>query len=145
MKFCLFTAGRGSRSISESAEFVFFAHAVNDLRDPDRRFTLSAEDIALPNPNTRTCPIFRSGRDAKLCLAVHRRHEVILRDEGSNPGSHQIRVTRMFDMNKQRELFKTSDELQAAGMRFDYGYFLGSGPRYVRLKKAKPSQHLITV
>ena len=41
---------------AEAAEFVFFAHAVEDLRDPERRFTLTAEDIELLNPNTRTCP-----------------------------------------------------------------------------------------
>jgi hypothetical protein len=50
MKFCLFTAGRGLRPSAQSAEFVFFAHTVEALRDPERRFTLSAEDIALLNP-----------------------------------------------------------------------------------------------
>lgn len=70
-KFCLFTAGPGltlptDRKQNNTAEFVFFAHSVDDLNDSDRRFTLSPEDIALLNPNTRTCPIFRSCRDAKL-------------------------------------------------------------------------------
>ena len=52
MKFCLFTSGNGARPTAEAAEFVFFAHSVDELRDPDRRFTLSAEDITLLNPNT---------------------------------------------------------------------------------------------
>ena len=65
-KFCLFTAGRGLRPTADRAEFVFFAHSVEALRDPERRFALSPDDIALLNPNTQTCPIFRSGRDAEL-------------------------------------------------------------------------------
>ena len=57
-KFSLFTAGSGENPTAGRAEFVFFAHGVRELRDPDRRFTLSSEEIALLNPNTRTCPIF---------------------------------------------------------------------------------------
>ena len=66
MKFCLFTAGSGAQPAADHAEYVFFAHAVDELRDPERRFTLSPEDIALLNPNTRTCPTFRSRNDAEL-------------------------------------------------------------------------------
>jgi len=40
MKFCLFTSGRGARPRGQAAEFVFFAHAVEDLHDPERRFML---------------------------------------------------------------------------------------------------------
>ena len=37
-KICLFTAGRGLRPTADRAEFVFFAHDVDALRDPERRF-----------------------------------------------------------------------------------------------------------
>lgn len=137
MRFCLFTAGRGLRPTAESAEFVFFAQAVDDLRDSGRRFTLTTEDIALLNPNTRTCPIFRSKRDASFCLSLYRRHEIVLHEGSNSPGSHQIRVTRMFDMNKQRDLFTTADELHAAGLNSANGYFQGAGNRYVRLFEGK--------
>jgi hypothetical protein len=50
------------------------------LRDPERRFALSAEDMALLNPNTRTCPIFRSRRDAELTKAIYRRVPVLIRE-----------------------------------------------------------------
>jgi hypothetical protein len=71
-KFCLFTSGQGMQCTAASAEFAFFAHAVEDLSDPERRFALSAEDIKLLNPNTRTCPIFRSDRDAQLTKSMYR-------------------------------------------------------------------------
>ncbi|MFH1219113.1 MAG: N-6 DNA methylase [Candidatus Eisenbacteria bacterium] len=82
-KFCLFTAGRGLGRTAEAAEFVFFAHAVEDLRDPQRRFTLSAEEIALMNPNTRTCPIFRSKADAELLKGIQSRVPTLYSQKGS--------------------------------------------------------------
>jgi hypothetical protein len=39
-----------------AAQFTFFLHDTAELKDPDRVFSLSPDDIALLNPNTRTCP-----------------------------------------------------------------------------------------
>ena len=46
-----------------------------------------ADDFALLNPNTRTCPIFRSRRDAELTKAIYRRVPVLVR-EGDPDGNH---------------------------------------------------------
>ena len=102
MKFCLFTAGSGAQPAADHAEYVFFAHAVDELRDPERRFTLSPEDIALLNPNTRTCSTFRSRRDAELAKAIYRRVPVLVRkardgEPEDNPWG--IRFSRMLDMS----------------------------------------------
>jgi len=61
----------------DAAEFVFFATRIEHTEDNDRRFSLSAEDIALLNPSTRTCSIFRSGRDAELTKAIYRRVPIL--------------------------------------------------------------------
>ena len=98
MKFCLFTSGSGMRPTAESAEFVFFAHSVEDLHDPERRFTLSAEDIALLNPNTRTCPIFRSRRDAELTKAISTRTPPLLKEGPPERNPWNIRIRRIFNM-----------------------------------------------
>lgn len=68
MKFCLLTlaTSQGSRA----AEFSFFAHSTADLNDPDRCFSLTSDDIALINPDTRTCPIFRTRRDAEITRSI---------------------------------------------------------------------------
>jgi hypothetical protein len=68
----------GSREPGADAEFVFFATRVEQLKDPGRRFTLSTEDIRLLNPSTKTCPIFRSRREAELTKAIYRRMPVLL-------------------------------------------------------------------
>src|SRR6185295_1501088 len=77
IKFCLLTLTGSARSITGGADFVFFARRTDDLREDDRHFTLTAEDLMLLNPNTRTCPVFRSKRDAELTKAIYRRVPVL--------------------------------------------------------------------
>ena len=91
MKFCLFTCGNGEQPAADRAEFAFFAHAIEELDDPERRFTLSPDDISLLNPNTRTCPTFRSRRDAELAKAIYRRVPVLI---NAGPRTANPRRTR---------------------------------------------------
>lgn len=136
-KFCLFTAGRGVRPTTESAEFVFFAHAVDDLRDPERRFTLSAEDIALLNPNTRTCAIFRSRHDAELTKAIYRRVPVLIREARDgrleeNPWGINFKQG-LFNMTSDSHFFRTLEQLEADGWRLDGNIFRKDGVEYLPL------------
>jgi len=77
-KFGIFTLA-GERPPNTDAEFVFFATRVDQVKEVDRRFTLSSEDIALLNPSTKTCPIFRGRRDADLSKAIYRNLPVLSR------------------------------------------------------------------
>ncbi|HYP82803.1 Eco57I restriction-modification methylase domain-containing protein [Variovorax sp.] len=74
-KFCLLTLGA-----AEQAEFVCFASQVDQLSDPRRRFTLSPDEFRLINPNTLTCPVFRSARDAELTKRLYRAAPVLMKD-----------------------------------------------------------------
>lgn len=75
MKFCLLTLGA-----APSADFGFFFTQTAQLADERRRFTLSAEDFARINPNTRTCPVFRSRKDAELTKKIYARVPVLIRE-----------------------------------------------------------------
>jgi hypothetical protein len=83
-KFSIVTL-RGSRSTTEeaAANFVFFATRIDHLADANRQFTLSAEEIAQLNPETKTCPIFRTLSDAELTKAVYRRLPVLAKTDWS--------------------------------------------------------------
>ena len=59
-RFCLLTVA-GS-ALSGPADLVFYARQVDELAEPERHFSLGPDDFALLNPNTRTCPTFRSRR-----------------------------------------------------------------------------------
>jgi hypothetical protein len=95
-KFCLLTLGA-----SEQAEFVCFASQVSQLTDARRRFTLTPEEFRLLNPNTLTCPVFRSERDAELTKAIHRRSGVFHQIGLSDPWKEGL--SRIFDMGKAED------------------------------------------
>ena len=143
-KFCLFTAGSRGQPAADHAEYVFFAHAVDELRDPERRFTLSPDDIALLNPNTRTCPTFRSGSDAELAKAIYRRVPVLVRkarDGQPEDNSWGIRFNRMFDMSNDSHLFRTREQLEGDGWELVGNEFRKDGTKYLPLYEAKMIHH----
>ena len=140
MKFCLFTVGSGAQPAADHAEYVFFAHAVEELRDSERRFTLSSDDIALLNPNTRTCPTFRSRSDAELAKAIYRRVPVLVRkarDGQPEDNPWGIRFNRMFDMSNDSHLFRTREQLEADGWELAGNVFRKDGMEYLPLYEAK--------
>lgn len=112
-KFCLLTLS--ARPIDE-AQFAFFAAAVDDLKDARRRFTLTPEDIARVNPNTRTVPIFRTRADADLTRAIYRRVPVLVSHpqppppagEGAGGGEWGITFSSMFHMSNDSGLFRSA-------------------------------------
>ncbi|TXI98056.1 MAG: N-6 DNA methylase [Aquabacterium sp.] len=111
-KFCLLTLGA-----ADQAEFVCFASQVDQLSDPRRRFTLSPDDFRLINPNTLTCPVFRSARDAELTKKLYRAAPVLLKDAvtaGEGKGTRVlepavnpwgITFSTMFHMSNDSHLF----------------------------------------
>jgi very-short-patch-repair endonuclease len=146
----------------QDAEFAFFLHHPDELRDPERVFTLSAEDIALINPNTGTVATFRNVRDAEITKAIYRRVPVLIKEpssqtllpegeglaspprpegegdlggEGLNPWG--ISFLRMFDMSNDSHLFRTRDELEAAGFALQGNHFVRGDERYLPLYEAK--------
>lgn len=119
MKFCLVVTG-GQDAGLESAEFVHSARQASYLQDQARRFTLTPDEFRLINPNTRTCPVFRSQRDAELTKKLYRAAPVLIREaewvgEGKdarctapeiNPWG--ITFQRMLDMSNDSHLFADS-------------------------------------
>src|SRR5262249_27873714 len=112
-KFCLVTLTGGKRPQAET-DFVFFARHTDDLGDNQRHFTLSGEELALLNPNTRTCPVFRWRRDADLNKAIYGRVPVLLRE--GMPALSRWGVTfkqGLFNMASDSGLFRTAEQLEA--------------------------------
>ena len=143
-KFSLFTAGNGEKPTSDRAEFVFFAHDVGELRAPDRRFTLSSEEIALLNPNTRTCPVFRSRVDAELIKGIYRRVPVLELEASDGQPRHNpwgIRFSTMFHMTNDSHLFRTGEELEADGWQLDGNVFRRDEEEQFPLYEAKMIHH----
>lgn len=84
-----------------AARFAFFLRDTSELGDTEKVFTLTPDEIALLNPNTGTCPVFRSRRDADIALAAQR-HGRILRAVGSEAPALGVRMRRVYDLGKPR-------------------------------------------
>jgi hypothetical protein len=139
-KFCILLFG-GSKNKSKSADFVFFAHKMDDLKDDKRHIKLSTNDLKLLNPNTQTCPIFRSKRDANLTKYIYRRVPVLIskiRKEGGNPWC--IKFVRMFDQTNDAELFHTAEQLKTDGFKRDGSLWKKGKTVFLPLYEAKMIQ-----
>lgn len=142
-KFSLLTCGSGARPLVDAAQFVFFAHKTEDLRDPEKRFSLSPADINLLNPNTRTCPIFRTTKNAILTKAVYRRVPVLIREARDNEPEQNpwgIKFNRMFDMSNDSHLFRTKEQLENDGWELVGNVFEKDGEKFLPLYEAKMTQ-----
>lgn len=89
----------------KQSNFAFFLTQHRQLENPARLFQLSPQNIALLNPNTLTCPIFRTRADAELTKKIYQRVPVLENEStGSNPWG--VSFMLMFMMNTDSGLFK---------------------------------------
>ncbi|MFA6133276.1 MAG: DNA methyltransferase [Phycisphaerae bacterium] len=126
---------------TEAADFVFFARNMDDLQPRERHIALSARDLKLLNPNTRTCPIFRTRRDCELTKRIYRNIPILIdqsRKKGGNPW--EIRFVRMFDQTNDAELFRDAKSLASDGFHLDVGRWVRRKDVYLPLYEAKMIQ-----
>jgi hypothetical protein len=119
----------GAARQTVGADFVFFARGLEDLTPTDRHIQLSARDLKLLNPNTQTCPVFRTRRDCELTKRIYRHVPILIdqnREAGGNPWG--VKFVRMFDQTNDADLFRTAEQLGADGFRL-------RGNRWVRRKE----------
>ena len=138
-KFCLLTL-TGANSPSSQAEFAFFLYRTEQLQDPSRRFALAPADFALFNPNTRTCPVFRTRRDADIAGKMYRRAGVFwkeARDGEPEANWWGVRFSAMFHMSNDSGLFRTREQLEQSGWRLEGNVFVKGDERYLPLYEAK--------
>lgn len=112
MKFCVLAIGSGV----EAADFAFFLTNPTQRDDPRRRFTLSPDQIARINPNSKTAPIFRSQQDAMLAAEIYSRVPVLIEEgvDGGNPWKLDFRQG-LFNMTSDSGLFRTATQLVEQG------------------------------
>ena len=135
-RFVLLTIGE-----SRQADLVFYARRAVDLDDRRRHFALTPADVATLNPNTRTCPTFRSHRDADINLAMYRRAGVLWREGNPDGNPWGLRFLSMFHMTNDSGLFRTRAELASAGWRLEADRYENYGEVVLPLYEAKMIHH----
>src|SRR5205807_2204532 len=124
---------------NQIADFVFQAKQIEELRVPERHFRLTDEEISLINPNTLTCPIFRSQQDAALTKKLYRLIPVLINEGKGDVGDPwKLKYMAMFHMANDSGLFRTASDMQGLGATYsETDWILPGGERYVRLYEAK--------
>lgn len=140
-KFCLLTITGNQATSSAGAEFVWFAQYTEDLKEEKRRYKLTAEELLLLNPNTRTSPIFRSKHDAELTKAIYRRLPVLLKEGAADGNPWRVSFVRMFDMSNDSHLFHTREQLESEGWQLTGNIFRRGGLEILPLYEAKMLHH----
>lgn len=137
LRFALTTVVGNLQQTSQTV-FIFQAKKIKELYDDVRVFSLTSEDIRLVNPNTRTCPIFRSKFDANLTKKIYKNTSVfILDEEGGSVNPWGVDFLAMFHMSNDSQIFKTRDELIDSGFREKNGDYIQDEFSFVRMYEAK--------
>lgn len=105
VRFCTLVLN-GSKLKQDSPEFAFLIRYFAQLTETDRFFRLSKDQIRLLNPNTNTCPIFRSKADAQLTTKLYSAFGVLV-DETRNHDQWGFSGLLMFMMNTDSFRFRT--------------------------------------
>ena len=136
-KFTLLTLTGREKSIHNDAKFIFFATHVKDLKDDKKYFYLSSEDIALLNPNTRNCPVFRSRRDSELTKAIYRSVPILFKEGPPIEDPYKIKFFSMFHMTNEAHYFHNREQLESAGYTLNHNIFKTADELYLPLYEAK--------
>ena len=138
-KFCLLTVGQKQDNAREVSG-GFYLTRLDHLLDPTRIYKLKTTDFELLNPNTKTCPVFRTSRDAMLTTKIYRRCKVMINDTTSeNPWN--IKFGSMIHMSNDSHLFRTYSQLINEGANLKGNRFLLNNKIYVPLYEGKMIWH----
>ena len=138
--FCLLTIGK-EQDTPRTVKGGFFLTRLDHLLDPRRIYTLQTSDFARLNPNTKTCPVFRTSRDAKLTAKIYRNSTILYNEiTGENPWN--IKFGSMIHMSNDSYLFRTYAQLTAQGATLNGNTFTTvDGETYIPLYEGKMIWH----
>ena len=85
--------------------FSWLAYSVSESENDIRQVTLRSTDFKAINPNTLTCPIFRTSKDAELTKKIYREFPVI-ENEDKHQNPWNIKLKTMFHMSSDSSLYR---------------------------------------
>ncbi|MBX6721935.1 MAG: hypothetical protein IRY92_01655 [Dactylosporangium sp.] len=136
MRFSLLVVS-GHRRAASTAEFASMRTHPDQLRPRDSRIRIPAEDLLRLNPNTGTCPMFESRRDAEITLGIYRRVPVLWQEGNPARNPWGLSFMAMFHMANDSGLFRTAEQLEADGWTLDGNHFVRGDDRMLPLYEAK--------
>ncbi len=142
VRFIVITVMKSRPADGQGADISFGNRNIASLANASRHFSLTPADFKTLNPNTRTCPTFRSRKDADINLSMYRRAGVLWRESDtgdSNPWG--LRFMAMIHMANDSSLFRDRSDLIASGATLEGNCWRGKDGRYLPLIEAKMVHH----
>ena len=125
--------------------FCAYALSAEHALETERQFTLTADQIARMNPNTKTAPVFRSRADAELTAKLNAKAPVLIEERPEHPDGDVnpwgITFQTLFHMSGDSGYFRTVQQLEAEGWRRSGVNWEKDGERRLPLYEAKMIHH----
>ncbi|MEU1288853.1 DNA methyltransferase [Kitasatospora sp. NPDC005856] len=138
VNFALFCMA-GSGSTEAPVPIAFRLRQVDQI--PERSYPLTGRDIQILNPNTGTCPVFRSRRDMEITLGIYRRTPVLIKESDVDGNPWDMKFQLMIMMNTDSDKFHTRENLIADDWHAEGSTFVKAGSRMLPLYEAKMLHH----
>lgn len=110
LRFSILSISGSSLSDTFRVKFGFFFSEVNQIKEGLRTYFLTKSDFNLINPNTQTCPSFKSRIDAEINEKVYLKFP-ILNNEVTNKNPWNISFASIFHMASHSGLFREKEIL----------------------------------
>ncbi|MBQ1076752.1 N-6 DNA methylase [Micromonospora sp. C31] len=121
---------------SGQATLAFRARQAQQI--PERSYTITPDEIMLLNPNTGTCPVFVSRRDAEITINIFRRAPVFWLDQGPKKNPWEVSFAQgLFNMATDSRHFVTAEDAIASGWTLEGNRFAQDGKYLLPLYEAK--------
>lgn len=115
---------------------MFLCRHFKDIEEPKRHFSLTSEEIRLINPNTLTCPVFRTKTDAELTKSIAHRIPILV-NEKLRINSWDINFLPMFHVSNDSELFRTEFQLNESGFELNNCRYIRGKDIYIPMYEGK--------
>ncbi|MDD4428675.1 MAG: N-6 DNA methylase [Paludibacter sp.] len=99
-KYCLITL---TNNHSQRAVFGFYLNFISDLYKKNRLFSLTNEEFKTLNPNTLTCPIFKTSTDADIVKKIYSKYPILYNNDGTK--EYEVNISEMFHMSLDSNKF----------------------------------------
>jgi hypothetical protein len=119
----------GDKLSTNKIECAFYLHNPEELNNTEKIIELTPNDFVMFNPNTKTCPVFRTKQDVEITRGIYSKIPILIKHGKKEANPWNIQFHAMFHMTNDSDLFMVAKELE------DNGYYLTAGNIYAKGKE----------
>ncbi|WP_433827720.1 Eco57I restriction-modification methylase domain-containing protein [Actinoplanes sp. CA-015351] len=108
---------------------------------PERSYVMTPDEIMLLNPNTGTCPVFVSRRDAEITIDIYRRTPVLWKTGEDEDNPWELSFMAMLHMSNDSKHFIDDEKAEADGWQRTGNRWQRGHETLLPLYEAKMAHH----